>query len=127
MRDFGCPATECAAVADRRAPDAQFFPTGGPYYSGTAPKPSMGDMHKAIFGFNNDQASSETVRRGRCRLRQAAHPGRSPPATSGCPPCYFVSCALRCGWQSSSCMQGRRSDRSPACRRPPYQAVGALG
>jgi hypothetical protein len=53
---------------------AQFFPTGGPYYSGTAPKPSMGDMHKAIFGFN-DQASSETV-----RAEPASAPTPRPPA-----------------------------------------------
>ncbi|KAK9837031.1 hypothetical protein WJX81_008262 [Elliptochloris bilobata] len=30
------------------------------FFHGTAPKPSFGDVHQAIFGFNNDPASSET-------------------------------------------------------------------
>ena len=32
------------------------------FFHGTAPKPSLSQIHQAIFGFNDDQAQSETVR-----------------------------------------------------------------
>lgn len=32
------------------------------FFHGTAPKPSLSQVHQAIFGFNDDQAQSETVR-----------------------------------------------------------------
>ena len=46
----------------RLSPFLFFFVSFLQFFHGTAPKPSLDQIHQAIFGFNNDPAQSETVR-----------------------------------------------------------------